>query len=184
MRATFCLAAVMLITADAAIATPTQVVVIDGKRIANRPISLYWEAVSGPYSQVTNFYSNDADLLVIAQMAGWRWPISRKAVSAAMHDVRCNPSTSSFREVTSQSDPTTKWLAANAVVRSMPLYTGSRAKRNDYIEVVWADWGTSKYHIADPTLTDAIPSQVPVSETLPSNGVGVVAPNQNCPNAS
>lgn len=113
---------------------------------------------------------------------GFLWPITRKGVAAAMHDVRCNPMTAAFRSTTSVSSVNDKWLAAEQVVRSMQAATRKNPRVNDKIAVVWADWGSSTYRVIASVGSITL-DENPVSEE-PSATPGVISPNALCPHAT
>lgn len=168
-----------------AAASPTDTVprvIIDGKRISRNFISLYYETDHGPYALQADYFTNDAELYVYTSMWNWIWPLTRKGVASAMHDVRCNPNTQDDRNTTSLAPLYQRWLIAEKVSRSMQLYAGQRPRVGEKLKVTWADWGSTTYLVIAATGSITL-DENPYSEEA-SSTPGQVRPNAICPNAS
>jgi len=109
---------------------------------------------------------------------GWKWPKSKEAISAALHDVRCNPATasSSARTITSRDTGEVRWAAATTLYANVRL--AEKYKPGSTFEVVWADSGSSKYIVTGGLGSVAL-NPVELSSSF---GSGSPVPSPNCEN--
>lgn len=173
-------------SADAALPPEdVQRIIIVGTRI--RPTNgFYW----GPFQAAVRStislgpWQNEDEMLDARSECvamGWKWPKTKDSVSAALHDVRCNPATavSQARALTSVSDENgtgdvLRWHAAGAIYSNVRLVESY--KPGSQFQVMWADGGTTRY-----VVTNALGNMaLELGTAVTSAGSGVAEPSPNC----
>jgi hypothetical protein len=157
-----------------------QRIIIVGTRI--RPTStFYWGpfqmAVRLPYS--LGPWRNEDEWLDARSNCvelGWKWPKTKDAISAALHDVRCNPVTASSQA----ANLTSRDLSELRLVAAVAIYHEVRAVENNaggrFFQVMWADGGSSRYAVTGAVGSAALGTGE-ISNTV---GSGVPEPSPNC----
>lgn len=168
-------------SADAALPPEdVQRIIIVGTRI--RPTNgFYW----GPFQAAVRStislgpWQNEDEMLDARSECvamGWKWPKTKDSVSAALHDVRCNPATalSQAASLTSLAMSELRLQAAVAIYHHLRLIENQ--KPGATFQVMWADGGTSRYAITGALGSAALGT----GEVSHTNGSGVAEPSPNC----